>query len=580
MHKAKLLEMLKAYPRAVTDSITEDLFFMICEVIDSPRSLSCWILFENREYAQLVSLEIDPKNYSEPKRFSDDYLVTKFLSKYPGFTHVDLRPATVAIKAFHDFETQCRETNQKFRRLELDPSLWDPSMRAIFGIARRKISSLLRTPDLASISLGFGWGPGATSSTSGSYTSAYAKFGNRLDVTSNALLMGLCCINSTPAWANCQLQTDEFPSVEASVLPSAFNVIRGNKIVFVPKNAKTHRVIAIEPHVNSYLQKGFGSEMRKLMRVWWNLDLNDQGINQRLAQKGSLTGLLATIDLKGASDTISSELVRLLLPGKWFRLLDMARSKQGSLSGTWVHYEKFSSMGNGFTFELETLIFYALCKSCVEYHAIDGEVSCYGDDLIVPTAAYEHVVRVIDFAGFSVNGQKSYSSGPFRESCGKDYFNGHDVRPIFLKEEISNHLALTRTLNSLRRYAHKRMFYLACDARFFSAYTFLTGLLPRTFRDLRVPEGAGDVGVLSNFDEALPTLKRPSQAGWDGYLYRCLIQLPNQKLMKDRHAGYTASLSAAGSPEPALGFHTLRKSTYPKVTRSRTFVWYNLGPWR
>jgi hypothetical protein len=586
----------------------------IFEAIDSPRSLTAHLLLKSGEYAQLVNLEVNPDVYSDAKAFADDYLVSKFLSKFPDFSHKDLDPKGKALESFFKFEDHCRSTNQRFEALELDPSLWDPSMLAIFRLARRKISSVLGTPDLKRISDGFGWGPGATTAVSGSHTSAYIKFKAGLDVTSNALVMGHCCVNSTPAWVNCQLQTDEFPSVQVSLTRDTMNVVRGNEIVFVPKNAKTDRIIAKEPHVNSYLQKGFGSEIRRLLRIHADVDLKDQTYNQRLAKHGSLHGDLATIDLQGASDTISRELVRFLLPVKWYVLLDQIRSKQGFLreKKTWIYYHKFSSMGNACTFELESLIFWALCKSCLEVNGGEQTVNVYGDDIVVPVEHYESVVKVLNFAGFSVNLSKSFHSGRFRESCGKDYFNGTDVRPIFLKETISNVESLFKLANSIRRYAHRRNSLYGCDNRFYAAWLHVTERIPDTFRNLKIPEGFGDSGLLSNFDEACPT--RP-QNGWCGFLFRGLVRLPAKQVMRDGHAGYTVMLSVSGrsSPQanpsatwdleslwrhaipkretrdfidlfvgdglPLRGHHDLRKMTYPKITRIHTHGWYDLGPW-
>lgn len=577
MYKTRL-DGIKSLPSAAPQDVLEALTLELCLGIDSPRSLTVYLLLVSKEYYQLVNLETNPLNYLTADSFADDYFISKYLSKYPAFSHEELDPDKEGLKAFADGENACRLTNQKFRNLELDPSLWDAQMLAILSLAKRKISSLLRSPDLSRIAACFGWGPGSSSATKGPYTSAYAKFASRLDVTSNALVMGHCCINSIPSWVNCQLQTDEFPSIEVSLTREAFNIVRGNEIVFVPKNAKTHRVIAIEPHVNSFLQKGFGGELRRLMRVYWNLDLNDQGYNQALAKEGSFSDELATIDLKGASDSISKELVRYLLPHQWFYLLDCARSKQGRLGNSWLNYEKFSSMGNAFTFELETLIFFAICKSSVEFHGHDGPVMCYGDDIIVPSIAYDQVVDVIQFSGFTVNQSKSFARGPFRESCGKDYFLGQDVRPLFLKEEVSSLLITYKLLNGIRRYSRLRS-KTGCDIRFLPAWSYVYSLIPNHFRHFRVPEGKGDGGILSNFDEATPHLLKPKVPSWCGYRFSHIVSLPSKQKMKDRHAGYTVSLFAAGSKEPLLGSHDLRMSTYPKGARSHTHGWCDLGPW-
>lgn len=583
MHKHELIQSLRPVSRDVSKETLVDFTFKICEAINTPRSLTVWLLLESKEFKQLVSLEIDPSNYVKAHAFADDYLVTKMLSKYPSFSHEELDPEKTALSSFIEYENLCHETNKRFRQFRRDPSLWDPLMRKIFYNAKRKISSVLGKPNIARISDSFGWGPGANTSSKGSHTSAYVKFKSRLDVTSNCLVLGQCCINSNPAWANCQSQTDEFPSVGVSILKEAFNVVQGNEIVFVPKNAKTHRIIAKEPTVNSYLQKGFGNEIRELMRWNCGINLRDQTANQKLARHGSLYNDLATIDLSGASDTISFELVRFLLPESWFSLLDSIRSKKGYLrkEERWIYYEKFSSMGNACTFELESLIFWAICKSCLEEVNQGQVLSVYGDDLIISSEASELVVNAIEYAGFKVNSSKSYFDGNFRESCGKDYFKGTDVRPIFLKEEISNAESLFKLANSVRRYSHRRNFNYGCDIRFRTAWLCLYDRCPRALR-YQIPEGFGDSGFVSNWDEARPSLRRPTLkkwAGWEGYVYKGLIRLPLKKVMRDRHGGYTAVLSVIGSEEPLLGHHDLRKATYPKETRIHTHEWYEIGPW-
>lgn len=604
MHKQYLVQCLKPVSRAESVRALKSVSFQLWESIDSPKSLACKLLYENREFAQLVALEVDPLHYTSARRYADDALAVKFLAKFPDFKHPDLKPEIVARDSFSEFEEMCRLSNKRFRGLEEDPSLWDPFMKDVFDLSKRKISSVLGAVNLDQISHGFGWGPGATTSAVGSNTSAYEKFRARLDVTSNSLIMGHCCINSTPSWSNCQIQTDEFPSVKVSLSRDAFNVVRGNEIVFVPKNAKTHRIIAKEPHVNSYLQKGFGSYIRRRLASVAGIDLNDQSLNQRLAMKSSITGHLATIDLSGASDTISRELVRLLLPAKWFSLLDACRSKQGFLrkEDTWVCYEKFSSMGNAFTFELESLIFWALCDSVKTLEQSSGELNVYGDDIIVPVEIYPSVVKVIDFAGFRVNASKSFSSGVFRESCGKDYFDGTDVRPIFLKESLSNVENLLKLANSLRRYSHRRSFNCGCDKRFRDVWLLVISLIPGPFRSLKIPEGFGDGGIASNFDEACPSLsKRRKADGWEGFEFKMIIRQARKLAMKDEHAGYTASLQVAGqnklrtsSPTPLQerieglfgessplgGYHALRSKTLPKVAQIHTHGWYDFGPWQ
>lgn len=607
MHKQLSSQSLRLGNRSDAQKRLGAIFRTLCETINTPKSLAAWILYESGEFAQLVSLECKPSDYISAGGFSDDYLVSKFLSKYPSFVHSDLNPKEKAIADFKEFEVLCKASNKKFKELREAPHLWDPTMHEVFSLARRKIARVLGPLDLDAVSKHFGWGPGATTATQGNAQSAYVKFSKRLDVTGNALVMGQCCVNSIPSWANLQLETEAFPSIPCSVLDTAFNRVQGNEIVLVPKNAKTHRVIAKEPHVNSFLQKGFGVTIRDKLRIRAGIDLTDQSSNQRLAQEGSLTGFLATIDLSGASDTISKELVHYLLPNDWYLALASLRCPFGRLEGEWIFYEKFSSMGNAYTFELESLIFWALADSAVTIFGGDRTVSVYGDDIIVPSSAYDFVATVISFAGFRVNSSKSFSSGPFRESCGKDYFFGILVRPIFLKEEVSDVTSLYRLANSIRRYARRNRLY-GCDVRFRRCWKQIVNNIPDHWRSFRIPEGYGDVGILSNFDEAVPSLIRRSSRGWEGYSFAGVIEVPTKRQMVNFGAGYTALLSASRSipnlspsdavsaavlsgvldasvkeireVAPLRGFHTLRTLTRPKVARIHARSWHDLGPWQ
>jgi len=129
-----------------------------------------------------------------------------------------------------------------------------------------------------------------------------------------------------------------------------------------------------------------------------------------------------------ASDTLNYNTVAWLLPGDWFEYLSRVRSPLFKLDGEVRKYAKFSSMGNGATFALETLIFASML------HAVGSRTGiAYGDDLTVEPELYPELCRLLKFFGFIPNLEKSYHTGPFRESCGKDYFQGADITPFYLR---------------------------------------------------------------------------------------------------------------------------------------------------
>lgn len=217
----------------------------------------------------------------------------------------------------------------------------------------------------------------------------------------------------------------------------------------VPKNSEIDRVACKEPEINMYLQRAAGLFIRSRLKRH-GIDLQDQSRNQMLAKEGSIKRNLATMDLSSASDTISRQLVKILLPEAWFTHLDDVRVKQVLLPDGSVHtLEMFSSMGNGFTFELESLIFWALARATATVLRRRGKISVYGDDIIVPKDVGLALHRVLPWFGFIVNVKKTFITGPFRESCGGHYYNGTDVTPIYLRKEIQTVTDVVQLHNQL-----------------------------------------------------------------------------------------------------------------------------------
>ena len=206
-------------------------------------------------------------------------------------------------------------------------------------------------------------------------------------------------------------------------------LISRNRVVFVPKSWKTARTIACEAEGNMPLQLAFDKyAKRRLIRV--GINLSDQTRNQELAREGSINGKLATIDLSMASDTLSFNTVALLLPGEWFRYLRSIRSQYYEMYPSHREaYHKFSSMGNGATFALETLIFAAAC-----YSVGGSTFSVYGDDIIINSEKAEDLLEYLAFLGFVPNVEKTFTSGPIRESCGAYWHEGYDILPVYIRE--------------------------------------------------------------------------------------------------------------------------------------------------
>jgi hypothetical protein len=100
-------------------------------------------------------------------------------------------------------------------------------------------------------------------------------------------------------------------------------------------------------------------------------------------------------------------------------------------------------MGNGYTFPLQTLLFSSLVVAVyktlnIPVHlprgSCPGNFGVFGDDIICVTEAADLVLSMLGRLGFLPNADKTFVEGPFRESCGADFLNGIDVRPVFVKK--------------------------------------------------------------------------------------------------------------------------------------------------
>lgn len=226
-----------------------------------------------------------------------------------------------------------------------------------------------------------------------------------------------------------------------------------NKITTVPKDGAKDRPIAIEPAGNIYLQLGIEGLIRsRLKRFGVNLDSQDK--NRKWCGIFSKENDGATIDLSNASDTVSVSFCSFMLPKGWFDLLSSVRSPYGVFpDGTAWRYAKMSSMGNGTTFVLESLLFYALSKAISEKFGTPSDrIAVFGDDLLIEDYLLWHHMEYLRYSGFTPNLTKSFGKGNVRESCGIDSFQGVDIRPVFIKHQPSDDMMLYNDRNRLNRW--------------------------------------------------------------------------------------------------------------------------------
>ena len=256
------------------------------------------------------------------------------------------------------------------------------------------------------------------------------------------------------------------------------------KVISVPKTLKTPRIIAVEPTAMQYAQQAVARDLVKEMEcddiARHFVGFTDQEPNQLLAQRGSLSSDLATLDLSEASDRVLNSLVRDLFHGYTHlsEAVQACRSLTADVPGHGViPLTKFASMGSALTFPIEAMVFTSICflgiaraqetkMTLKGIRALQGQVRVYGDDIIVPAEYAESVMQTLEAFGFKVNTHKSFWTGNFRESCGRDFWKGIDVTTIkcstMLPESRRDVSELVSTV-SLRNNLFERGFRLVCD---------------------------------------------------------------------------------------------------------------------
>jgi len=421
--------------------------------------------------------------------------IAALVRKYPFPADLNpYDPEKQGLETFHESEQRCLDSNKRFR----DPKIWGSGA---FGTEINRMHSFIRyvigqSPVLKVIYDGCYFGPGASMGVHGNATNVARKIASRWSVSPSAYMYARSAVLQN--WHLKELlarsNAGSVFCLDENLMYSRFekrvSICAHNKIAFVPKTVKTFRSIAVEPTLNGYLQGGVDAFMRgTLRRIGIDLSLG-QSINSEMARKGSLRDdgdSYVTIDLKSASDSISIKLVEVLLPPDWFDFLNSIRSKSYLLNGVVKTSEKFCSSGNGFCFPLETLIFTAACdvtgcgKAGVDFHV-------YGDDIIVRKKHAEVLILLLEDLGFEVNTLKTFIQGPFRESCGTDWFGGVDVRPFTLDFRLDSFQSLAKLLNLSRRNSSSQMFFEGIRG-------LLLDLLPDNLRIFRPLEGPPDTAI-------------------------------------------------------------------------------------
>ena len=420
------------------------------------------------------------------------------------FIDIGIDKKEAALKTFWEAERLCSETNKFFALYEDGRLSIDPRVSAVLHSAARKISRVLgEVPTFSELKYRFG--PGATTLSKKRVASIAEKLQAGISCSEDLLPYASRILEELPHLSSLH-SSCSYTQSDGIEVDSVLVTVTNDVVSFVPKNAKTFRSIGVGGTLNLMVQLAFGDYMTERLAAF-GVDLRDQSLNQEWACVGSLDDSVATIDLSSASDTIATALVYHLLPLDWAIALDSCRSAKAIIDGKTIELEKFSSMGNGYTFPLESLIFWAISSSA----CTDNYASVYGDDIIVNSVDAPFVCECLRICGFVVNLSKSYLKGSFRESCGADYHKGTDIRPYYQKK-LLNVAELFKLHN----------FYARNELPDYQKIVLTH--IPEVFRNVRGPDGFGDGHLIGDWKPILH--KRMKTHGYGGVFFHTFKQNP------------------------------------------------------
>jgi len=283
-----------------------------------------------------------------------------------------------------------------------------------------------------------------------------------------------------------------------------------SRLIAVPKTLKGPRLIASEPVAHQWCQQSildFLTTRLASTPIAGAIHFRDQTFNQDLARRASHTQSHATIDLSSASDRLSCWLVERI-----FRRNSSLIEAFHASRTRWVanaidrksprfhKLRKFACMGSACTFPVQSYVFAILAVATVLYarglrptivniRKASKEVQVYGDDIITPLDSWELLQGLLGCLGLEVNRKKTFGIGKFRESCGLDAYDGHDVTPTYISTypDVSRPESITSSVDTHNNYAMRKWYVVADYVK--SAVRSL-----KRFSIMNVPMGSGTFG--------------------------------------------------------------------------------------
>lgn len=374
----------------------------------------------------------------------------------------------------------------------------------------------------------FRHGPGAISEVTGPTNKfCWRNWSDRLE---SVFPVADCGYHNYGAWATSTVEPDCDYGYHNRDQRKVTSREVASRLICVPKTHSKPRLIAAEPSEHQWCQQNIWHYFCEKAGDSWIGDFcrfRDQSHNQNLCLEGSKGGALATLDLSSASDCVTCAVVEYTFGSNpaLVRALAASRTRFVKLPenlGFHAHRKlnKFSTMGSAVTFPVESMVFLVISLAAIltrmqlkvtmkNIMSLKGQVTVFGDDIIVPREHRDAVVYALEHCMFKVNTRKSYDCYNFRESCGVDAFRGQDVTPVYWKglntgkpESKASTLAVHNNL--IKRFLMHTAGYIASTVRKRSQIPY-------------VSPDSGVIGFHCRTESRLPTFTRRR---WNRSLHR------------------------------------------------------------
>lgn len=418
--------------------------------------------------ALLSALNTDIQNllmigHDTPRQFAYTRLLERAFKKFPTITGEELRDN--ACEAFKRINAECADIERMVKE-KSQTTFNDPVINEAKDFINHVLWSVSDTPQCA---LDFGlltklwrYGPGTSAGTRA------VHFWEKINVSEVTVYPG------TQRLTKAILSATPRIGLKNLVDPYGFRQVESSEYFSVPKDDKTDRScekqalgpMGLQLAAHAYIclgLKNFGVLIGSISKPVSNDDGSlrrlpyydlfgfqearsrqtfQEELNNLMARRGSADGQLATLDFSDASNRIVCATIKMLWPSEWYEFLMTIRAP--SITYPDQSTEKLnmlSGMGCGFTFAVMTLTLLALTYGVVRVHndgkrlkVQENNIGVFGDDIVIPSSVYDVAIQTYESIGMKVNTDKSFGSGPFRESCGGDYYEGYDVTPFYVRK--------------------------------------------------------------------------------------------------------------------------------------------------